>query len=65
MRTVKPFRLKAARCRIQAERSTTPEVREDFLDLARAWERLAEEHESVFKPGSERKRAAADSHRRR
>jgi len=43
MRTVKPFRLKAARCRIQADKAETPEVRAHYLEIARAWERLSED----------------------
>ena len=39
-------RLYAARCLALAERTWRPEVRQDFIELAETWKRLAAETES-------------------
>jgi hypothetical protein len=55
MDKVQQFRRRAAECREEATRSTTADVRQNYIGLAEMWDRLAEERLAFFvaKPADE------------
>lgn len=52
MNKVNQYRQRAAECREEAARSTVPDVRRNYSELAEMWDRLAEERLTFFvQPG--------------
>jgi hypothetical protein len=52
------FRVEAEQCRIFAERASTPEIATGFAEIARQWERLAQDAENNQKTTEPNSKAA-------
>jgi len=48
MNKVREFRRRAQECRLLAQEATAPDIKGHYENLARTWEKLADERKSFF-----------------